>query len=315
MTEETTMRRGQTNTSTQSGFTLIELLVVIAIIVILAAIIFPVFASVRENARQSSSINNLRQISTAIGQFELDNHKAPDALFGYVYYQYVAGTGGAAGGNTGGAVSMDSAYAQATADAQAYGANVSATFPGLYPEYVRDVSAFRDPNNPDNGDVPFKTADVRINNLGTSGTLAPDAAVTPHHFYVDDAYDISPVITGTNTVGTTYVPRYQASWTAIDSTLNAACTGATPPATCANNANYYTHQIRWKNPPAETYVTSTTYHVPSAATVLVLWEGGSVKKLSTAQFTLGANTETADITASSSGVSNATFWHLIPAGR
>lgn len=44
------------------GFTLIELLVVIAIIAILAAILFPVFARARENARRSSCQSNLKQI-------------------------------------------------------------------------------------------------------------------------------------------------------------------------------------------------------------------------------------------------------------
>lgn len=37
-----------------SGFTLIELLVVVAIIAVLAAILFPVFARARENARRAS---------------------------------------------------------------------------------------------------------------------------------------------------------------------------------------------------------------------------------------------------------------------
>lgn len=48
------------------GFTLIELLVVIAIITILAAILFPVFANVREKARQTSCQSNVRQIGMAL---------------------------------------------------------------------------------------------------------------------------------------------------------------------------------------------------------------------------------------------------------
>jgi len=51
--------------STQSGFTLIELLVVIAIISILAAILFPVFARARENARRASCQSNLKQLALA----------------------------------------------------------------------------------------------------------------------------------------------------------------------------------------------------------------------------------------------------------
>jgi prepilin-type N-terminal cleavage/methylation domain-containing protein/prepilin-type processing-associated H-X9-DG protein len=54
------------------GFTLIELLVVIAIIAILAAILFPVFAQVREKARQTSCLSNCRQIGTAFQMYAQD---------------------------------------------------------------------------------------------------------------------------------------------------------------------------------------------------------------------------------------------------
>jgi len=54
------------------GFTLIELLVVIAIIAILAAILFPVFAKVREKARQTQCLSNEKQIGLAILQYNQD---------------------------------------------------------------------------------------------------------------------------------------------------------------------------------------------------------------------------------------------------
>jgi prepilin-type N-terminal cleavage/methylation domain-containing protein/prepilin-type processing-associated H-X9-DG protein len=56
----------------KQGFTLIELLVVIAIIALLAAILFPVFARARENARRSGCQSNEKQIALAWIQYTQD---------------------------------------------------------------------------------------------------------------------------------------------------------------------------------------------------------------------------------------------------
>ncbi|HEX2999397.1 MAG TPA: prepilin-type N-terminal cleavage/methylation domain-containing protein [Armatimonadota bacterium] len=72
----------------RNGFTLIELLVVIAIIAILAAILFPVLARARENARKSTCQSDLKQIGTAMLQYVQDyDEKYPAA------YAIIAGAG------------------------------------------------------------------------------------------------------------------------------------------------------------------------------------------------------------------------------
>jgi prepilin-type N-terminal cleavage/methylation domain-containing protein/prepilin-type processing-associated H-X9-DG protein len=55
-----------------TGFTLIELLVVIAIIAILAAILFPVFAQAREQARKADCASNLRNLSLGMLMYVQD---------------------------------------------------------------------------------------------------------------------------------------------------------------------------------------------------------------------------------------------------
>jgi len=83
------------------GFTLIELLVVIAIISLLAAILFPVFETVREKARQSACMSNLKQIGMGVMLYYQDaDERTPSTYdnggssYGWagVLYRYVKNT-------------------------------------------------------------------------------------------------------------------------------------------------------------------------------------------------------------------------------
>lgn len=63
----------------KQGFTLIELLVVISIVSLLAAVLFPVFLSVRAKGRQAACTSNLHQLGLAVALYSQDS----DDLFPY----------------------------------------------------------------------------------------------------------------------------------------------------------------------------------------------------------------------------------------
>ena len=121
----------------RKGFTLIELLVVIAIIAILAAILFPVFQKVRENARRSACTSNMKQLGLAIVQYQQDADEA---------YPTSNGTGNPGTGN----------WALC-----------------IYP-YVKSIDVYKCPDNPDV--AAFSTAGPATPNskwMNNQGMVAP----------------------------------------------------------------------------------------------------------------------------------------------
>lgn len=77
---------------TSSGFTLIELLVVIAIIAILAAILFPVFASAKQAGLKATCASQMKQIYTAFSNYA-DDHggRVPPVYYSYRGYRPIDG--------------------------------------------------------------------------------------------------------------------------------------------------------------------------------------------------------------------------------
>jgi prepilin-type N-terminal cleavage/methylation domain-containing protein len=75
--------------SSRRGFTIIEMLVVMGIIILLAAITFPVVASVRSHGKRTGCMENMRQIIQALKLYKDDWGVYPDALYGYDDYSNV----------------------------------------------------------------------------------------------------------------------------------------------------------------------------------------------------------------------------------
>ncbi len=71
------------------GFTLTEMLTVIAIMAILMALLFPVFSTTREKARQNACLTNLKQVGTALTAYAQDyddvNVLSHDCLLSWGY--------------------------------------------------------------------------------------------------------------------------------------------------------------------------------------------------------------------------------------
>ncbi|MCS7273287.1 MAG: prepilin-type N-terminal cleavage/methylation domain-containing protein [Fimbriimonadales bacterium] len=224
------------------GFTLVELLTVIAIIAILAAIIFPVAGTVRENARRSRCMANLSQIYVALQTYKEDFRAYP-----FVLGAYAVDANGNPTCDPSRAVPFDRA-------------------PKPLGSYLKNDEIFHCPNNP----IDDKRSVVRaIYPRGHAlagqpvrfGTGRPDSPEVC--FYAYDSYSIGRVPRGNDFV---YELRYTLFWS--NQSLNEAENRLRG---TDYGRGYYDEpvgpkgtdnprQLGYRNPDTTTVVTWCTYH-------------------------------------------------------
>ena len=268
------------------GFTLVELLTVIAIIAILAAIIFPVFGSVQESARRSSTMSNLQKISQAVAAYELDNREYPEYLFGPAISK-------ADGTPFGGApyYSMQDVAAIVNRGAPSGGLPTSSIAQrvrriyskSLYPVYIRDINAFSCPNNTErtpNSETGVGVAARYVTYDPTAGAMSRVIPGTPVElpFYRYDAFDASPMVISRDgrLHASAMSARYSRAWYPI-TTTGAPAAGTDPQGATEDIRQVrYRRQLLWRQPPSETVIASTTHHAPRGK-MIVLWLNGTAK--------------------------------------
>jgi len=243
------------STSYKHGFTMVELLTVIAIIAILVAILFPVAATVREQARANSCMSNLHQLWVAVGIYKQDEGGYPPALQGYVEVP-------------GGAYLAGPVVPYVDAD------DIINGF--LYREQVKDINLFRCPDNPitDKSAItiahfPPRPANWPANASYIGDVLANNPCPTdqfgtidcftegpfrglPRYYYTWNSYDIGPRVDAKgapirNNTSYVYDRHYGLDWTGV--------TGLTD----------LTVQLKYENPPNDkTILTYCTWHAAVA---------------------------------------------------
>ncbi len=157
------LAQGSARRAKPSGFTLIEILVVIAIIAILASILFPVFARVRESARSTSCQSNLKQLGLAFTQYAADNGGRMPGAGNWQNWgdgftggdpannpgmrggHWVAGKNGVKGDGSDGALSS---LSEVSGDFPPTGLKASVEQGGVY-NYVKDARVYVCPSNRD----------------------------------------------------------------------------------------------------------------------------------------------------------------------
>ncbi len=149
-----------------AGFTLIELLVVIAIISILAAILFPVFARARENARRTSCMSNLKQVGLGVMQYVQDNDE-------YYPYSYQSRT----------SLGPPWAHISSTAD---FTSSSTIFWPHFIFPYTKSMQVFYCPSGRAKGDGVYGHYGVNRLSLtdGGSAAISMAALLSPTSIYI-----------------------------------------------------------------------------------------------------------------------------------
>jgi len=301
-----------TNRIRRSAFTLIELLTVIAIIAVLAAIIFPVFGAVRENARRSSCMSNMHQIAVGVKQYELDNRKYPDFLFspalksdGANSCEIYTNPDNPSDPNINSPIIAADGDAACTVEQasgtgrlggtylQIEGEGVSVVGVGsLYPEYVKSVNTFLCPDNSwfnPVGDAGFNNAPTNLPDYPVTAPLTRYNTTTTTsaslidkntvRYYKFDSYDANPIINKSGAKALPSIRAAQGNWQLRYS--RQWMNGVTDPTNLATIAAadqpFYNKQMIWKDPSDDTVLTMCSFHVPTSSKVVVVFLSGTAK--------------------------------------
>ncbi len=213
------------------GFTLIELLTVIAIIAVLAALLFPVFARAKEQARMATCQSNMQKIQVALGNYFQDNSdNYPPLLLGFA--------------------ERPDGLPWAPGDPGPVPANkIQHGF--LYPFYIKNLEDFHCPDNQKNDPSLTTTAVMPpscvLNGLvPTIGFLSievpPAFQARPVYYYMYDSYDISSFLQPDGKANGFQVV-YSRDWTGV------------------RGLDDRPNQMKYRNPPQDrTVATWCNYH-------------------------------------------------------
>jgi prepilin-type N-terminal cleavage/methylation domain-containing protein len=281
----------------RDAFTLVELLTVIAIIAILAAIIFPVFAEVRNATRRGACISNMQKMYQAVKQFELDNRRYPDYLFGPALdadgfpLQDASAPAGLSMEEI--ATILKATVTSSTPQAEAeFIRRVQREYKNsIFPEYINDLSVYRCPNNTLANTTADKTvaAVERLERQSLDNANVPFTPVgngtarVTRVFYRYDSYDANPAVgaDGKHVPGT-FKSRYARLWFPL--MTRGDIDSLTP-----EDQGFFRNQLIFSNPSNDTFVTMCTYHVDSSK-VIETWLNGQAKVLDTRKlFAFGTN--------------------------